>query len=142
MHSQQQGEEHSQQQAEEHKQQQAKNSTTNSKREEHSQQQARRSQPTAGEKSTANSKRESKEQKEQCQLQAETYEENNVSKKEIGPMTRNMDTESRRRMAAEQELKVVEKARDNQVKVGTEIEVEKLKAAELRKPDADCQEIA
>ena len=48
-------------------------------------------------KSTANSRRE-----EQCQLQAETYEENTVSKKEVGPMTRNKDTESHRRMAAEQ----------------------------------------
>ena len=93
---------------------------------EHSQQQARRAQPTAGEKSTANSRREehrqqqarrahptagkNQKQKEQCQLQAETYEENNVSKKEVEPMTRNKDTESHGRMAAEQELKVAEKA--------------------------------
>ena len=100
--------------------------------EEHSQQQARRAQPTAGEKSTANSRRESKEQKEQCQLQAETYEENNVSKKEVGPMTRNKDTESHQRMAAEQELKVAEKAREHQVEIETEIEVQKQKAAELK----------
>ena len=50
----------------------------------------RRAQPTAGEKSTPNSRGESKEQKEQCQLQAETYEENNVSKK-VGPTTRDKD---------------------------------------------------
>ena len=93
-------------------------------------------------KSTANSRRESKEQKERCQLQAGTYEENNVSKKEVGPMTRDKDTESHRRMAAEQELKVAEEAGELQVKMGTKIEVEKQKAAELRKPGADCQEIA
>ena len=57
-------------------------------------------------------------------------------------MTRNKDTESHRRMAAEQELKVAEKAGEHQVKIGTNIEVEKQKAAELRKPGADCQEIA
>ena len=104
--------------------------------EEHSQQQARRAQPTAGEKSIVK-----KKQKEQCQLQAETYEENHVSKK-VGPMTRNKDTESHRRMAAEEELKVAEKAGEHQVKIGTKIEVEKQKAAELRKAGADCQEIA
>ena len=91
----------------------------------------RRAQPTAGEKSTANSRRESKEQKEQCQLQAETYEENNVSKKEVGPKTRNKDAESHQRMAAEQELKVAEQAREHQVEIETEIEVQKQKAAEL-----------
>ena len=58
-------------------------STANSRREVHSQQQARSAYPTAGENQ--------KEQKEQCQLQAETYEENNVLKKEVGPMTRNKD---------------------------------------------------
>ena len=118
--------------------------------EEHSQQQAEK--PTAGtansrqkstgEKSIPSSRRESKEQKEQCQLQAETYEVNNVSKKEVGPMTRNKDTESHRRMAAEQELKVAEKTGEHQVQIGTQIEVEKQKAAELRKPGTDCQEIA
>ena len=77
--------------------------------EEHSQQQARRAQPTPGEKSIPNSRKESKEQKEQCQLQAETYEGNDVSMKEVGPMTRNKDTESHRRMAAEQGLKVAKK---------------------------------
>ena len=106
----------------------------------------RRAQPTAGKKSIPNSipdsRRESKEQSEQHQLQAETYEENNVSKKQVGPMRRNKDTESHRRMAAEQELKVAEKAGEHQVKIGTKIEVEKQKAAELRKPGADCQEIA
>ena len=84
----------------------------------------RRVQPTAGEKSIPNSRGESKEHKEQCQLQAETYEENNVWKKEVGPTTRNKDTESHRRMAAEQELKVDERAGEHQVKIGTEIEVE------------------
>ena len=54
-------------------------------------------------------------------MQAETYEENNVSKKEVGPMTRNKDTESRQRMAAEQELKE------------EEIEVGKQKEAELKR---------
>ena len=91
--------------------------------EEHSQQQAREAQPAAGEKSTANSRR-SKEQNEQCQLQAETHEENNVSKKEVGPMTREKDTESPQRMAAEQELKVAEKAGEHQVEIEEEIEVE------------------
>ena len=62
--------------------------------EEHSQQQARRAQPTADEKSIPNSREDSREQKEQCQLQAETDEENNVSKKGVGPMTRDKDTES------------------------------------------------
>ena len=67
---------------------------------------------------------------------------NNVSKKEVGPMTRNKDTESHRRMAAEQELKVAKKTGEHQVQIGTQIEVEKQKAAELRKPGTDCQEIA
>ena len=75
-------------------------------------------------KSTANSRRESKELKEQCQLQAETYEENNVSKKEHGPMTKDKDTETHRHMAAEQELKVAEKAREHQVEIEEEVEVE------------------
>ena len=44
-------------------------STAHSRQKEHSQQQARRTYPT-------------------CQLQAEKYEENNVSKKGVGPMTR------------------------------------------------------
>ena len=100
----------------------------------------RRAQPTAGEKSTANSRRkehtqqqgESKEQTEQCQLQAETYEENHVWKEGIGPMTRDTDTECHQRMAADQELKVAEKAREHQVELETEIEVEKHKADELR----------
>ena len=35
-------------------------------------------------------------------------------------------------MAAEQELKVAEKAREPQVEIETEIEVEKQKAAELK----------
>ena len=89
-----------------------------------------------------NSRREVKDQKEQCQLQAETYEENNVSKTEFAPMTRNKDTESHRRMASEQELKVAEKAGEHQVKIGTKIEIEKQKAAELRNPGTECQEIA
>ena len=89
-----------------------------------SQQLARRAQPTAGEKSIPNIRGESKEQKEQCELQAETYEENNVSKKEDGPMTRGKDTESHRHMAAEQELNVAEKAREHQVEIEEETEVE------------------
>ena len=76
--------------------------------EEHSQTAGEKS---TGEKSIPSSRRESKEQKEQCQLQAQTYEVNNVSKKEVGPMTRNKDTESHRRMAAEQELKGAKKSR-------------------------------
>ena len=104
--------------------------------EEHSQQQQEHR--TAGEKSTGeksipSSRRESKEQKEQCQLQAETYEVNNVSKKEVGPMTRNKDTESHRRMAAEQELKVAEKTGEHQVQIGTQIEVEKQKSSRVEK---------
>ena len=80
-----------------------------------------------------NSRRESKEQKEQCQLQAQTYEENNVSKKEVGPMTRNKDTESHRHMAAEQELKVAEKAGEHQVEIEEEIEVERKRKLQSRK---------
>ena len=123
-------------------------------RESHSTEQSdRKAQPTAGEKSTVNSSQqqqksipnsrgESKEQSEQCQLQAETYEENNASKKEVRTVTRNKDIESHRHIATEQELKVVETARENQVEIEEEIEVEKQKAAELRKPGADSQEIA
>ena len=44
-------------------------------------------------------------------------------------------------MAAEQELKVAEKAGEHQIKIETKIEVEKENAAELRKPGADCREI-
>ena len=103
-------------------------------RESHSaeQQQAKRAQPAAGEKRKPNSRGESKEQKEQCQLQAETFEENNVSKKEVGPMTRNQDTESHRHMATERELKVAEKARENQDEIEEEIGVDKPKAAESK----------
>ena len=88
--------------------------------------------PTAGEKRTPNSRWESKEQKEECHLQAETCEENNVSKNEVGPMTRNKDTESHRRMVTEQELKFAEKAREHQVEIEEEIEVDKQKAAESK----------
>ena len=99
----------SQQQAEEHSQQQGRKaqptarqkSIPKSRREQHSQQQARRAYPKAGEKSIPNSRRESKERKGQCQLQGETYEENSVSKKVVGPMTRNKAAESHQRMAAE-----------------------------------------
>ena len=56
----------------------------------------------------------------------------NTSVTTTGPMTRNKDTESDQRMAAEQELKVAEKAREHQVEIETEIEVEKQKAAELK----------
>ena len=83
-------------------------------------------------KSIPNNRGESKEHKEQCQLQAEAYEENNVSNREVGPMTSNKDTESRQRMAAQQELKVSEKAREHQVEIETEIEVKKQKTAELK----------
>ena len=47
-------------------------------------------------------------------------------------MTGDKDTESHQRTAAEQELKVAERARENQVVFETEIEVEKQKAAELK----------
>ena len=47
-------------------------------------------------------------------------------------MTRDTDTESHQRMAAEQELKVAKKAREHQVELETEIDVEKQKADELR----------
>ena len=95
-------------------------------------QEAKGAQPTAGEKSIPNSRGESKEQEEQCQLQAETYEKNNVSKTEVTPMTRSKDTESHRRMEAEQEVKVAEKAREHQVEIEEEIVVEELKDAELK----------
>ena len=48
-------------------------------------------------------------------------------------MTRNKDTESHRRMAAEQELKVAENAGEHQVKIGTRIEVEKQKSSRVEK---------
>ena len=57
-------------------------------------------------------------------------------------MTRNNYTESHQCIQAEQELKVAEKTGEHQVKIGTKIEFEKQKAAELRKPGADCQEVA
>ena len=68
--------------------------------EEHSQQQAENP-ANSRQESIANSRKnsipdsrgESKEQREQCQLQAETYEENTVSKKEVGPITRHEVTE-------------------------------------------------
>ena len=56
-------------------------------------------------------------------------------------MTRDKDTESHQRMAVEHELKIAEKAREYQVEIETEIDVEKQRA-DLRKPGADCQEIA
>ena len=67
-----------------------------------------------------------------CQLQAEMYEENHVSKEAVRLLTRNKDTESHQRMAEEQELKVPEKAREHQVEIETETDVEKQKAAELK----------
>ena len=93
-------------------------------------------------KSTPSSREESKEHKEQCQLQAETYEEYKVSMREVGPMTRNKGTESHRHMATKQELKVAEKAKEHRVEIEEETEVDKQKAAELRKRTADCEEIA
>ena len=54
------------------------------------------------------------------------------SKKEVGPMTRNKGTESHRHMAAEQELKIAEKGREDQVELEEEIEVDKQKAAESK----------
>ena len=75
----------------------------------HSQQQAKRAQPTAGENQ--------KNRQSSARLQAETYEENNVSKKEVGPTTRDKYTESHRHMAAEQELKIAEKGGEHQVEI-------------------------
>ena len=83
-----------------------------------------RAQQTAGEKSVHNSRGEWKEQKEQCQLQAETYEENNASKKKVGPMTRDKDIACHQHIVTEQEWKVAEEARENQVEIEEEIEVE------------------
>ena len=57
-------------------------------------------------------------------------------------MTRNENTESHQRMAADQELKVAEKAREHQTELETEIEVEKAESSRVEKPGADCQEIA
>ena len=71
---------------------------------------------------------ESKEQKEQCQLQAETYEENNVSY-----------TESHRHIAKEQELEFAERAREHQVEIEEEIEVEKQTSSRDEKPGAATQ---
>ena len=96
-------------------------------------QSGRRAQPTAGEKNIPNSRGESKEQKEQCQLQSETYEENNVTKKGVRPMTRNKDTESHQHIATVQELKVAEKAKEHQVEIETEIEVEKAESSRVER---------
>ena len=57
-------------------------------------------------------------------------------------MTRNKDTESHQRMAAEQGWKVAEKAREHQVEIETEMEVEKQTVTDLRKPGADSHERA
>ena len=57
-------------------------------------------------------------------LAGDTYEENNVSKEEVGPTTRNKDIESHQRMATDQELKVAEKAGEHQVEIEEEMEVE------------------
>ena len=92
----------------------------------------RRAYQTAGRKDHTQQQERTKEQKEQCQLQAETYEENNVSKKEAGPMTRNKDTESHRHMTTEQKLNVAEKAREHQVEIEEEIGVDKQTAAESK----------
>ena len=62
---------------------------------------------------------------------SETCKENSVSKKEVGLMTRDKDTESHQHIAAEQEVKIAEKAREHQVDI--EDEVEEKKAAELKK---------
>ena len=48
-------------------------------------------------------------------------------------MTRNKDTESHQRMAAEQEMKVAEKVREHHVEIEEEIEVEEWQDAELKK---------
>ena len=48
-------------------------------------------------------------------------------------MTRNKDTESHQRMATEHEMKDAEKARENQVEIEEETEVEEWKDAELKK---------
>ena len=48
-------------------------------------------------------------------------------------MTRNNDTENHRRMAAEQEMKVAEKAREHQVEIETEIEVGKQKSSRVER---------
>ena len=103
-------------------------------REPHStEQNGRRAQPTAGEKSIPSSRGESEEQKEQRQLQAETFEENNFSKKEVGPMTRDKDTESHRHIATEHEFKVAETQENTKSRSNEEIEVEEWNAARVEK---------
>ena len=47
-------------------------------------------------------------------------------------MTRNKDTESHRHMATEQGLKVAETAKEHQVEIEEEIEVDKQNAAESK----------
>ena len=66
-------------------------------------------------------------------MQAET-----VSKRKVGPMTRDKDVASHRHITTEQEMKVAEKAREHQVEIEEEIEVE----SRVEKPGANCQEIA
>ena len=82
------------------------------------------------------------QRKRQRQIAEMEHRGEEHGQREVGPMTRNKDTDSHRRMAAEQEFKVAEKAGEHLVKIGTKIEVEKQNAAEFRKPGADCQEIA
>ena len=60
------------------------------------------------------------------------YEEYSVSKREVGPMTRDKDTESHRHSATEQELKVAETTRQHQVEIEEGTEVEKQTVADLR----------
>ena len=50
-------------------------------------------------------------------------------RKKLEPMTRNKDTESQQRMAAEQELKVAEKHENTKFEIEEEIEVEEEKDA-------------
>ena len=93
-------------------------------------------QPTAGEKSIPNKQQVRIERRERAVPAA------GRDVRRFGPMMEKKDIESQRRMAADQELKVAEKAGEHQVKVGTKIDVEKQKGAELRKLGAHCQEIA
>ena len=82
----------------------------------------RRAQPTAGEKGIPNCRRESK------RTERAVPEENNVSKREVGPMARYKDTESHQRMATDQEWK----AREHPVEIEEDIGVDKQKAGESK----------
>ena len=87
-------------------------------------QKGERAQPPAGEDEHTQQQARIKRTERAVPNAGDTYKENNVSTEEVGPMTRNKDIESHQRMATEQELMVAEKAREHQVEIEEDIEVQ------------------